>query len=88
VTAKGNTVSFRLRPPKREAQADAPRVSRTAELLALALHFEGMLARGEVKSFGELARLADVSTARISQVMRLLNLSPADQERLLTSAPS
>jgi hypothetical protein len=45
-----------------------------------------MLARGEVKSFRELARLANVTPARITQIMSLLNLAPEVQERVLLDA--
>src|SRR3954451_19665154 len=66
------------------APACAPgRVPRVAKLLALAHRFEAMLQRGEVAGYAELARLGEVTPARISQVMALLGLAPDLQEAIL-----
>jgi hypothetical protein len=59
------------------------RVPRVAKLLALAHRFEGLLRRGEVADYAELARLGRVTRARISQVMSLLSLAPDLQEQVL-----
>jgi DNA invertase Pin-like site-specific DNA recombinase len=67
------------------AQGDATTTAapRIARLLALAIRFEAMLRAGEVHSYAELARLGSVSAARITQIINLLNLSPAIQEQIL-----
>src|SRR5260221_12349063 len=57
-----------------------PRISR---LLALALKMEEMIQEGGVKNYSELARLGQVSRARITQVMNLLQLAPDIQEDIL-----
>ena len=57
-----------------------PRVSR---LMALAIHFDGLIRQGLVKDYADLARLGSVSRARITQIMNLLNLPPWEQEKLL-----
>jgi len=57
-----------------------PRVSR---LLALALHMDDLRRRGEVTDYAELARLAMVTRARITQIMSLLLLAPDIQEEIL-----
>lgn len=57
-----------------------PRVTR---LMALAIKFDGMLARGEVRDYADLARLGYVSRARITQIMNLLTLAPEIQEKIL-----
>jgi hypothetical protein len=57
-----------------------PRVSR---LMALAIHFDGLIRQGLVKDYADLARLGSVSRARITQIMNLLNLPPLKQEELL-----
>jgi len=73
----------------RKGSAPAPRpvepgrVPRISRLMALAIHFDGLLRRGEVKDYANLARLGHVSRARISQVMGLLNLAPDVQEAIL-----
>jgi hypothetical protein len=57
-----------------------PRVSR---LLALALHMDELRRRGEVTDYAELARLAMVTRARMTQIMSLLLLAPDIQEEIL-----
>ena len=85
---------------KRLVQGKAPeepegfepgRVPRLSRLMALAIHFEGLLARGEVTDMADLSRLGHVSRARITQIMNLRMLAPDIQEVLLflprTAAP-
>ncbi len=60
-----------------------PRIPRIARLMALAIKMQGMVDRGEVKDYAELARLAQVSRARMTQIMNLNLLAPELQERLL-----
>ena len=59
------------------------RVPRLARLMALALRLEGLLRSGAVPHQAELARLGQVSRARISQILNLLHLAPDIQEQLL-----
>lgn len=59
------------------------RVPHVSRLMALAIKLDGMVARGDVKDYAELARLGHVSRARVTQVMNLLNLAPEIQEALL-----
>jgi DNA invertase Pin-like site-specific DNA recombinase len=66
------------------APSPIPRISR---LLALALRMEQMIQEGTVKSYSELARLGQVSAARITQVMNLLYLAPDIQEQILSRSP-
>jgi hypothetical protein len=66
-----------------QATCERGRVPRVAKLLALAHRFEGLVLRGEVADYAELARLGQVSRARISQVMSLLSLAPDLQEEVL-----
>ncbi|MBI3722352.1 hypothetical protein HY251_00125, partial [bacterium] len=71
----------------REGAAPAPppegSVPRIARLLALAHHYNGLIERGEVAGYAELARLTRVTRARITQVMNLLYLAPDIQEEIL-----
>jgi hypothetical protein len=62
-----------------------PRVTR---LMALAIKFEGMVARNEVRDYADLARLGFVTRARITQLMNLLNLAPGIQEQILFLQPT
>lgn len=77
----------RLRPgeaPVQPADKVPPgRVPRLSRLMALAIHFEGLLDRGEVKDMAELARLGHVTRARVTQIMNLRLLAPDIQEALL-----
>jgi hypothetical protein len=59
------------------------RVPRVAKLLALAHRFEGLVQKGEVADYAALARLGQVSRARISQITSLLLLAPDLQEQIL-----
>ena len=69
---------------KPDSQGRLPRIAR---LMALALRFEEMLRRGEVRDHAQIARLGHVSRARITQIMNLLNLAPDIQEALLFLEP-
>lgn len=68
--------------PKTEGEVPGsiPRVSR---LMALAIHMQDLVDKGEVADYAALARLAHVSRARITQIMNLLLLAPDIQEELL-----
>ena len=57
-----------------------PRISR---LMALAIHMDDLVRRGEVADYAELARLAHVTRARLTQIMNLLHLAPDIQEAIL-----
>lgn len=59
------------------------RIPRIAKLMALAIKMQGMVDRGEVSDYAELAELAMVSRARMTQIMNLNLLSPVLQEQLL-----
>ena len=86
-------VTFTLIPKKKRKQdqdakdekksvrpGNVPRLSR---LMALAIRFEGLIERGEVQDYADLARLGFVTRARITQIMNLLHLAPDIQEDLL-----
>src|SRR5262249_48121450 len=59
------------------------RVPRIARLMALALRFDELIRSGAVADYAELARLGQVSRARITQITNLLALAPSIQEQLL-----
>ena len=61
----------------------AGRVPRIARLMALALRFELLVQSGTVRHYAELARLGQVSRARVTQIMNLLHLAPDIQEAIL-----
>ena len=58
-------------------------IPRIARLMALAIRFDGRL-RGETfRDYAELARLGRVTRARMTQIMKLLDLAPDIQEHIL-----
>ena len=59
------------------------RVPRVSRLMALAIHMDELVRRGEVTDYAELAYLAHVTRARISQIRALLHLAPEIQEAIL-----
>jgi hypothetical protein len=60
-----------------------PQIPRISRLMALAIKFQGMVDRGEMRDYADLARLGFVTRARMTQIMNLLNLAPDIQEQLL-----
>lgn len=61
----------------------AGRVPRISRLMALAIHFDGLLASGGVRDQADIARLGHVTRARVTQIMNLLYLAPDIQEEVL-----
>jgi hypothetical protein len=76
------------RPPKRIEPAAMPgvkrgRLPRITQVLALALQFQELIDRGDIRRHADLARLGCVSRERISQMMVLTWLAPDIQEEIL-----
>jgi hypothetical protein len=61
----------------------ATRITRVTRLMALAINFQDMVDRGEVRDYADLARLGLVTRARLTQIMNLLLLAPDIQEQIL-----
>ena len=70
----------RLTAPPSQAPGRIPRIAR---LMALAIKFQDMIDRGEVRDFAEIATLGYVTRARVTQIMNLLNLAPDIQSEIL-----
>ena len=68
-------------PPAVAAEPVRP-VPRLARLMALALRW-ALIRCGQVKAHAELARLAHLTRARISQIVNLVHRAPDIQEQLL-----
>ena len=68
----------RMRPGAKPKPAEVTpgRVPRISRLMALAIHFEDLIKRGVVRDYAEIARLGNVSRARVSQIMDLISLAP------------
>jgi hypothetical protein len=63
------------------------RIPRVARLLALAHHFDELLKTGAVETQAELAELAKLTPARVTQIMNLLVLAPDIQEEIFFLPP-
>ncbi|MGP0074637.1 MAG: hypothetical protein ACLPWF_22200 [Bryobacteraceae bacterium] len=59
------------------------RLPRITQVLALAIHLETLIRRGEAKDYADLARLSCLCRERISQIVRLNYLAPEIQVELL-----
>lgn len=64
------------------------RLPRITQVLALAIHLEDMIRRGEAKDYADVARLTCLCRERISQIVRLNYLAPDIQVELLYLAPT
>ena len=70
--------------PKPTTVPPPARIPRITRLLALAIKFQDMADRGEVRDYADIARLGYVTRARLTQIMNLLLLAPNIQEVLLS----
>ena len=70
-------------PPPEVPPTPAGRVPRISRLMALALRFDRLIKAGEITDQAEIARLGQVSRARVTQIMNLLMLAPDIQEDIL-----
>jgi hypothetical protein len=63
------------------------RIPRIARLLALAHHFQELLDTHVVETQAEIAELAKLTPARVTQIMNLLGLAPDIQEEIFFLPP-
>lgn len=83
---RGDRTRKVIRPGKAKPTPDCPTAGRTprvSKLMALAIEIDRMVRSGEAKDFAEVARMAGVTRARMSQILSMLNLAPDIQEQLL-----
>jgi len=52
-------------------------------LMAIAIHLDQLISEGAIEDFAEIARLENVSRARVTQILNLRLLAPDIQEALL-----
>jgi len=82
----------KLRAPETGSEQSPPsrtgRLPRITQVLALAIHLEAMIKRGEAKDYADLARLTCLCRERISQIVRLNYLAPDIQVELLYLPPT
>src|ERR1035437_3669342 len=84
-------VDFGGRTPSERATSDGERaaslIPRIARLMALAIRFEGLVRTERIRDYAELARRGHVTRARMTQIMKLLDLAPDLQEQILFLPP-
>ena len=64
-----------------------PAIPRLARLLALAIRIQELVREGEMRDYAEAARLGRVTRARMTQILKLLDLAPDLQEQILFLPP-
>ena len=70
-------------PPPEPSPVPDGRIPRISRLMALAIRFNRLIKEGEITDQADLARLGNVSRARVTQIMNLLQLAPEMQEAIL-----
>lgn len=65
---------------KEEFKGRTPRI---AKLMALAIHLQGLVENRVILDYADIARLAGLTRARVSQIMNLNLLAPRIQEDIL-----
>ena len=68
-------------PPEGESSGNS--IPRAARLMALAIRFEELVRTERIRDYAELARRGHVTRARMTQIMKLLDLAPDIQEQIL-----
>ena len=63
-------------------------IPRIARLLALAIRLDGLIREESIRDYAEVARRGRVSRARMTQIMKLLDLAPDIQEQILFLSPA
>ena len=71
--------------PPRKPLRKLPHVTR---LLALAHHLQDLVEEGVVSDYADIARLSELTRARLSQIMNLTLLAPKIQEEILSFTKS
>lgn len=82
-TRRKGTRCFVRTPDTTPQEAPRGRLPRITRLMALAIHLDGLIQSGAVENYSELARLGNVTRARMTQIMNLLMLAPEIQEEIL-----
>jgi len=81
------TYAFNLRPAKAKPVTIGDTIPRIARLMALAIRFEGLVRDKKIRNYAELAHRGRVTRARLTQIMKLLDLAPDIQEQILFLPP-
>jgi hypothetical protein len=80
---QGENKTFSSDSQRSDSETAGPAIPRIARLMALAIRFDRLLRAEEFRNYAEIARLGRVTRARMTQIMKLLNLAPDIQEQIL-----
>src|SRR5215472_13829816 len=84
-------IQFQLRAEHLNTEPIAPssagRLPQITRVLALAVHFDEMIRKGDAKDYADIGRLTCLCRERVSQIMRLNYLAPDIQVELLYLPP-
>lgn len=69
--------------PAKPGETEVDTIPRIARLLALAIRLEGLIRARAIQDYAAVARLGWVTRARMTQIMKLLDLGPYIQEQIL-----
>ena len=84
VRRRGGRENPAARRPSQPADHSIPRIAR---LLALAIRLERLIREQTIPDYAEGARRGRVTRARMTQIMKLLDLAPDIQEQILFLPP-
>lgn len=74
--------------PKPKMPSAPAKLPHITKLMALAIRLEHLLATGQVKDQAEIARVAGITRARVTQIINLANLAPDIQQAILDFEPT
>ena len=74
--------------PKSKMPSAPAKLPHITKLMALAIRLEDLLATGQVKDQAEIARVAGITRARVTQIINLANLAPDIQQAILDLEPT
>jgi hypothetical protein len=83
-------IQFQLRATGRTpdaAPATKGHLPRVTQVMALAIHFQDIIQRGEARDYADLARLGCLTRERMSQILKLQWLAPDIQQQILEFPP-
>jgi hypothetical protein len=81
------TLDFGRKPAEQVPLTTKTPIPRIARLLALAIRVDGLIRHKAIRDYAEVARRGWVTRARMTQIMKLLNLAPDIQEAILFLPP-
>lgn len=86
--AAGQVINTSRSPRVSRGRQRNPKKTRVAEHLRKAIEWHALLKSGQIASQAEIARQESITRARVTQIMAMLRLAPAIQEKILSMPAS